>query len=200
MERTPLLELIIHLASGTTHRFFQNDPQLVEQTVQQLNPKIFSQDVVPVHGENLLAAYPGKLLEGVSVVINPLPQKWQDFIPVHDLGIADSREITEADYLMKRGRLNPAAQPFTMLIAAEMASGHRFWVEEVAGESNPQEVVRRPSFERHIVHTIFTRPPLVCRRLGGGLSLWNRAHMVGCMLSPNPAAPTSAFPAEFVSE
>ena len=199
MENKPLLELYVHLASGVTHRFIQNDQNLADQILQQIHPKMFHQDVVSVYSENLLTAYPGKSLEGVSVVMNPLPGALLALLPVSDLDIVDCREITGADYNLKRLQWDPTTQPFTMLVAVEMASGHRFWAEEEAAGVDPTVTMRRPSFERHIVHTIFSRPPLVCRRLGGGLSLWNRSQMASCALSPRPAAPNPSFPADFVS-
>ena len=48
--------------------------------------------------------------------------------------------------------------------------------------------------ERHMLHNAFALPSLISRRLGGGISLWNRAQMVSCSYSPNPDVPGTAWP------
>ncbi|MEO7715229.1 MAG: hypothetical protein ABIY70_03425 [Capsulimonas sp.] len=47
-----------------------------------------------------------------------------------------------------------------------------------------------------LLHHAFSPPTVVCRRMGGGIAIWNRAQMLSYSFSPKPETPVNAWPAE----
>lgn len=78
------------------------------------------------------------------------------------------------------------------VVEIEFTSGHCLWVEAHVPQASSHIE------ERHLLHTIFSLPTLMCRTLSDGVSLWNVAQVVICCLSPELDAPANAWMGEFV--
>lgn len=192
MTSQPLLELHLHLVNGSTHKFMQHNPQVVEQILPQLNPRIFTQPTLVLFGQNTVNTYPSSALIGISLIMEPLPESLLRLTRDPALGVVDMQELAVADYQAKKRVAQPivAGQPAVSLHEIEFVSGHRLWVEvSIQAAANKME-------ERQLVKHAFEGPNLVCRRLGGGLSIWNRAQMVSYSFSPKPEVPMLALPVE----
>ena len=79
-----------------------------------------------------------------------------------------------------------------MLNEVEFASTHRLWLE-----TQVQTAVSGLR-ERQILQHIFTGPCLACRRLEGGIHLWNRAQMVSYTFCPKLDVPVNVWPADLI--
>lgn len=184
----PLLEMELYLTSGNTHTFTQDDPAAVRQILHQLGPKVFAQPSLVLYGASRVMAYPGSALVGLRLRMESQVDPWllRDASPfIH--------EITQEEYLDKQRQGNPLGglnKPLSLFTEAEMVSGRRLWFEvEVPPAADGFG-------ERQMLHHVFTLPSIVCRGLGGGLSLWNRAQMVSCCFSADLHVPVNAWPAE----
>lgn len=192
MSTQPYLELHLHLSNGRTHEWQQNDPQLAQSIIGQLTPKVFAQPSLILYGESCVTAYPGAALIGVSVIMAELPEELLHLIGTPASNSSSFWEITEDEYSAKQRVVQPITEgePFLMLSEIELSSGRRLYIE------NHVEAAVSASQERQILHHIFAHPTLACRRLDGGLSLWNRAHFVSFSFCPKPTVPANAWPAE----
>ena len=190
METRPLLELRIHLVNGNTHRFIQNDPGLVQDIISQIHGRLFSQPTLAVSGENQVRVYQVSTISGISLIMDPLPV---ELLMLDRTSPSTIWEVTETEYLAKQRFTLPEGpdQPVQVLSEVEMTSGHRFWIESEI----PRSEVGLD--ERKILGHTFKLPNLVCRRRGGGgISIWNRSHMVSVTYSSKPDAALIAWPAE----
>lgn len=186
----PLLEIELYLTSGNTHTFIQNDPTAVRQILRQIGPKVFAQPSLVLYGQSRVMAYPGSALVGLRLRMDPQLNPWllRDASPF-------IQEITQEEYQAKQrmDRTSGVSSPLSLFTEAEMISGRRLWFEvEVPAAADGFG-------ERQMLHHVFTLPSVVCRGLGGGLSLWNRAQMVSCCFSANLQVPANAWPAEAAS-
>ena len=190
MASQTLLEIDLHLINGGTHKFIQNDPVLAQRVLQQISPRIFTQPSLVVTGYNRSAAYAGATLIGISLLVETIPDDLLKSGPLPTLPL----EITQADYQARQSAMPAVGEGQTpvSVLEIEFTSGHRLWLE-----------VARPAAtsglqERHLLHNLFSMPGLLCRRLGGGVSLWNGAQMASCSFTPELDAPSNAWAAEFV--
>jgi hypothetical protein len=186
----PLLEMQLHLTSGNTHTFTQNDPASVRQILRQVGPQIFSQPSLVLYGPSQVKAYPGSALVGLSLQLDPRLDPWLQ----RDASLF-IHEITQEEYRAKQRTDKPVngQKMVSLFTEAEMTSGRRLWFEvEVPPAADGFG-------ERQMLHHVFTLPSVVCRGLHGGLSLWNRAQMVSCCFSANLHVPANAWPAEAAS-
>ena len=184
----PLLELHLHLLDGTTRTFVQNDPDLARQLLRHVGPRVFSQPALILRGPDQVTALPGSALLGLSILMDPLHEELLRLDPFPCVEITreeyQAERYAQADIIEGRSSL--------MLSEVEMSSGRRLWFAIQALEAVGAFQ------ERHMLHNAFALPSLVSRRLGGGLSLWNRAQMVSCSFSPPPDVPGTAWPVEAV--
>ncbi|BDI28771.1 hypothetical protein CCAX7_008220 [Capsulimonas corticalis] len=187
MWNSPKLELHLYLKNGDTHKFVQHDPELIRQTLSQINHKVFAQPALLIHGDDVATAYPGSALNGIGVVIDPVPEELLRLDP-HGL----MEQISEEDYQFERRRAAPIIEgrPFVMLSEIGFSSGLKLWLKAHVSEA------AMGLQERQMLHNTFAPPTVVCRRMGGGVSIWNRAQMLSYSFSPKPKTPTNAWPAE----
>ena len=181
------LELHLYLKNGDTHKFAQSDPDLIRQTLSQINHKVFAQPALLIHGDDVATAYPGSALNGIGVVIDSVPAELLRLDP-HGL----MEQISEEDYHFERRRAAPIVEgrPFVMLSEIGFSSGLKLWLKSHVTEAGMDVQ------ERQMLHHAFSPPTVVCRRLGGGISIWNRAQMLSYSFSPKPKTPANAWPAE----
>ena len=187
MTTQPLLEIHLHLVNGETHRFLQNDPELAHKVVEQVNLKVFTQPSLVIAGQDRVWAYPGAALAGISLITESGQQELLRLSPFPIV----PREIAESDYQAGQPDAHSAEGPSLGVLAEiEFTSGQRVRLEIQA----PQAVSGMQ--ERHILHTLFTGPGLLCRRLGGGISIWNRAQMISFSIVSKLEVPSNAWFAE----
>lgn len=192
---TPL-EIQLHLANGHVHRFVQDDPQAVEQILGAINPRVFAQPHLTLFGAQSVATYPTAALTGIALKMEPMPESLLRMANKIPNGVAEVREISQADYHAKLSQLKPfaAGQPGVSLNEIEFICGQRLWLEvKLQAASGEMQ-------ERQLVKHAFEGPSLICHRRGGGVSLWNRARMVSYRFAPGPDVPVSALPAEPMRE
>ena len=190
MTTQSLLEIDLHLINGRTHKFIQNDPALAQRILRQISPKIFTQSSLVVTGYNRSAAYAGATLIGISLLMETIPEELLNTGPLPALPL----EITQADYEAKQSAMLSAGggQPPVSVLEIEFTSGRRLWLEV------PMPPVTSGMQERHLLHNLFSMPGLLCRRLGGGVSLWNGAQVASTAFTPELDAPSNAWAAELV--
>lgn len=187
-----LLEIQLHLVNGNTHRFVQDKPEPARQILQQITPKVFEQHSLVIAGENSVVTYPGTALSGIGLLMDELLEEVLHLPLPSRANMTTLSEIAPDDYQAIRQQVWPIEEgrPFVMVHEVEFLSARRLWLE-----AHVQSAVSGIQ-ERQIVHSIFSGPALVCNRLGGGISLWNRAHMVSYSFHPAPGAPAPYWPAE----
>lgn len=192
MPTRPYLELHLHLANGRTHKWVQNDEELAAQIIAQITPKIFAQPSLVLHDESSVTAYPGTALLGLSVLMEEIPETLLQLIGSPSTHSAGMWAITEDEYAAKQRAVQPIidGEPFLMLIEIELSNGQRIWIENHLKKAVPAMQ------QRQILHQIFEKPTFACRRLDGGLSVWNRAHFVSFSLRPKPTVPANSWPAK----
>jgi len=183
-----LLELHLHLVNGRVHKFAQDDPDLVQDLLKQVSSKVFLRPSLIIHSANQACVYQGASLAGISVIMDPLPGE----LLTLDTLSANIWEITEAEYHERRQSMLPPAinEPYILVSEIEMRSGERLWTE--------QQIPRSLGGlnERATLHHAFSLPSLVCRRHGGGISIWNRSQMMSLSFSPKLDVPISSWPAD----
>jgi hypothetical protein len=192
MTSQPLLELHIHLVNGSTHKFVQNDPQAVEQVLQQMNQTVFTQPTIVLFGQNSVTTYPTSALIGFSIIMEPVPDSLLRLTGKLRHGAGGFQEITEAEYKAGLQEMLPviAGQPAVRLNEIEFLGGHRLWLElSVTAAANDMQ-------ERQIVKHAVEGPNVVCHRIGGGISIWNRARMISYSFTPKPEVPLPALALE----
>lgn len=181
----PLLELHLHLHDGTTRTFVQNDKKLVRQIVPQIGPCLFSQPALLLYGQDQVTAFPGSALVGVSLLMDPMPDELLQLEPFPCF------EITHEDYQAARQAAKGIAEEDRSFMAGaiEMDTGRHFWI------AVPVSQTRWGFAERQMLHTLLSLPCIICRRVGGGISLWNRSQIRSCSFSPGEAffSPGEAF-------
>ena len=182
----PLLELHLHLLNGATRTFVEDDPARVRQIIQQVSHCVFSQPALILRGQDQITAYPGSALAGLSFLMDPLPEELLSLDPFPCL------EITQEEYQSERRAAEGSAeeQLFLMLCEVEMVGGRRLWF------TTPVSQALDGFRERQVLHNAFSLPSFLCRCLGGGISLWNRAQMVSCSFLPKPDVSWNAWPAK----
>ena len=196
MEPQPLLELQVHLMNGNTHRFVEQGPERAQKVIEQVQVRVFAQPGLIIAGSTQVVAYPGSALAGISIITDPPCTELLHLgVPNPDSRVVPE-EITEEEYRRQRQAwaCSTPGEPLMLLHETEMSSGHRFWlrvhIPEVAGGFH----------ERTFLHNLFSLPCLACHRLGGGVRIWNRAHIVRQTFHPRIEVPTSAWLIEPVDE
>lgn len=188
------LEIHVHLSNGNVHRFAQNDPKHIEALLDRLKGRVFNHPTLTFFDANQAVTYPGSALSGLSLILDPLPEALQKLTEIPAWGVRGIAEISESEYqtLGSRSEHHAEGEEFLSLQAIEMVSGYRFYIAV--------DVERAVAAlqERQMIAHAFEGPELVYRRRGGGLCIWNRAHMVSQHFSPCPDMPPTAIPAGFV--
>ena len=184
------LEIDLHLINGRTHKFIQNDPVQARRILQQISPKIFAQPSLVITGYNQSAAYAGATLIGISLLMERIPEELLDSGPLPALPL----EITQAEYQARQSAMPAVGEgsPPASVLEIEFTSGRRLWLEF------PLPATTSGLQERHLLHNLFSMPGLLCRRLGGGVSLWNGMQVASCSFAPELDAPSNAWAAELV--
>ena len=196
MSSDPFLEIQLHLANGRTHRFAQNDSELAQRVLDQVEVNVFSRETLVIYGEQVVHAYSGQAVVGISLIMDPLPDTLFHFVEL-PAGHADRIvEITEEEYQVGCQYAKPLVEglPGAVFHEAEMISGQRFWTA-----SHVAQAVSGWN-ERSIVHHAFSGPVLGYLRRGGGVTLWNRAQLASYTFSPKPDVPVSSWPAARLPE
>lgn len=191
MSEQPFLEVHLHLVNGNTHKFIQKDPVAADQILTQFNLKVFSLPSLVIFGDKKVATYQGSALVGVSILMKHVPDELLQINRNPDITI---HEISQDIYHSRQKDLIPpvAGQPLVLLQEIEFITGLKIWIETHIphAASGIQE--------RHLLHNWFQEKSLLCHRLGGGITMWSRAHIVSCTISPTPEVPSTSWPAEAV--
>jgi len=184
-----MLEIHVHLINGTTRQFTQSDPSVVERLLEQFSPRLFSQPILVFHDQERAVSFPGAALTGISLIMDRVPPRLRQPQVQGPDATVTFREISLEDYQAKlREPLRIVeGQPITLVTEIELTSRQRFWLETHSARAVSGIA------ERQILHHLFAAPGLLCDRLGGGVTLWNRAQFVSYSLYPLPEVPSSAW-------
>ncbi len=189
MSDQPYLEFHLHLINGNTHKFVQKDPNSAEQILNQFNLKVFSLPSVIISCDNKIVTYQGSSLMGVSLMMKEIPD---EILKMNRNTNIFLQEITEEDFHARHIELKPVVeyQPIVMLNQIEFITGKKIWIE--AHIPHAATGIQ----ERQLLHNWFLEKILLCHRIGGGITMWSRAHMMSCTISPKPEVPSNSWPAE----
>jgi len=194
MKNRPMLELQLHLVNGNTHRFMQNDPELVQEMLSQIHHRVFSQPTLIVAGESQIRVYQVSSIAGITIIMDHLPI---ELLILDRAAPSILWETTHEEYAEKQRYAlpQPDADKTSVFSEVEMTNGRKFCIETQVSKSESGTDVR------NILNYVFKLPNMICRRRGGGgISIWNRAHIVSLSFSPKPEAQLVSWPADFMTE
>ena len=191
MSVQPYLEIHLHLVNGNIHKFTQNDPSQAELILSQFNLKLFALPSLIIYGDKKVVTYQGSSLLGVTIIMKELRE---DVLQVNENPKITIKEITQENYITLHSKLKTAVEgePLIILNEIEFVSGKRLWLEGHI----PHAAVGIQM--RQLIHNWFQIKSLLCHSLDGGLTIWSRAHMLSCTLSPTPDVPLNSWPADSI--
>ena len=178
----------LHLITGNKPMFYQEDSGLVALICADLDGRVFTRPSLIIESREDVTAFPGHALVGITVLTDPLPAS---FLEHERLTKAVVSEISPETFKIQRLR-NLAKVEGTrgpMLCEIELTSGDRLFLEL-------SEVAENGIDERSSMHHLFSRPSIACRRLEGGFSIWNTAHIVSWSHYPKLEVPAGSWPAD----
>lgn len=192
MSGTQAAGIQLHLTTGRKHWFYQENAELVATILGDLDGHIFSRNSLVINGEDEVSSFPGSALLGITVLTHSLPGC---FLEKEKLSKTVVTQISLETF--QSGRLQLIAKyegiRGKLLSEIEFVSGERLYLEF-------SEIAVSAMDERSVMHNLFSRPSLSCRRLEGGFSIWNTSHIVSWSHYPKLDAPENAWAAETLTE
>ncbi|MGA3143588.1 MAG: hypothetical protein ABSF10_11305 [Verrucomicrobiota bacterium] len=183
------LQIRIQGVDGSVATFTQNDPDLVNHTLQELNPaRILTQTKITIVGNHSVTTFIPPLITRIDLITDRL-SVW-DFHFV----IGALVELTEAEFHKflhdLQGRVQTRTSgDYPVFLDIEMVNGqHSFlWMEIVAGL--PADRLLR-------IYSLLKERSLIFGLRTGGIGVLNLANMVRFSVHPDPlAGPAKAWPA-----
>jgi hypothetical protein len=180
----------LHLVTGRKHLFYQEDKDLVQRICGDLDGLIFSRASLVVDSIDGVTAFPGHSLLGISVLTEPIPSS---FLARESLSRTIITQISQEDFEERRLLAKPRREGERMVVLSELefVSGEHLYLEF-------SEIALSALGERNALHHLFSNPLLSCRRLEGGFSIWNTAHIVSWSHYPKQEVPTNAWLGELL--
>ena len=186
-------EIRLYLANGQRHRYFQEGVSLVANIFDDSDVDIFTRSSLIYNGERNVTEYAGQDVVGLSVFA-----RWPNEyffarerslgVIVKDIGIesgtvgrsneAESKLVLKPKDVSRIEKRSPRINS-----EIEFVSGVRLFLEFT-------QMVEQGISEPTVLNYIFSHPSLCCRRLGGGLSIWNTAHIISWEHGPQIAKPS----------
>ena len=182
----------LHLVTGHKLMFVQEDSALVAAICNDLDGNVFKRASLIVNGEDDVTSVPGSALIGITILTDPLPQSFVDREAVAQTVIT---QISKETFQFKRLRhmANVEGERSSTFSELEFVSGEHLFLQN-------SEIAESSMGQRNSLHHLFTRPSLWCRRLDGGFSVWNTAHIVYWSQYPKVDVPANSWPAESVPQ
>ena len=192
MESPKPLTIHIHLINGVTRVFRQDNPELIAVICNDLDGKLFSQSTLIIDSPDEAIAFSGQALMGISILTDQIPNS----ISMREtMSRTRVTQITKESFLELRRQNVPKVEGIRSNILSEIVftSGEHIYLES-------SEIAIGGLGERAEMHHLFTNPSLACRKLGGGFTLWNTAHIVSWSHSPKLEAPGNSWSAVEVAD
>jgi hypothetical protein len=179
-------EIGLHLATGRRHTFYQEGLFLVPSISDDSDPSIFDRPGYVHDGEKVITKYGGNDVFGITVLA-----RWPyDFFFEREraLGIV-VREIGQdgegahqincaCNWNSTPFVVNPATDRRPKIYSElQFKTGMKLFLEFT-------QIAEEGICEDTVLHHIFSHSSLCCRRLGGGLSIWNTDHIVSWQSFP----------------
>lgn len=188
MDNYQAIVIQLHLTTGHERMFYQEDPGLVAKICDDLDRSIFSRASLIIESTEDVAAVPGNALIGITILTDPLPTSFYERERTSQTVVTqishETFHLRRLQYMSKvQGQRNP------ILCELEFVSGGHLFLEF-------SEIGASGMGERNALTHLFTRPSLFCRRLEGGFSIWNTAHIVSWSHYPKMEVPANAWQAE----
>lgn len=180
----PYLQIRIHGIDGSTQTFFQNDPDLVNRTLNELNPaRIFTEDRIIITDKRSAATFFPPLITRLDLITDRF-SVW-DFPFV----IGALEELTEEEYMECRSRAQRREHArsrgdLPVFLDIQMVGGqHAFlWMKIIAGL--PTERLLR-------IYSLFKERRLLFGLRTSGIGVLNLANMVHFQVCPEPPEATT---------
>jgi hypothetical protein len=181
----------LHLITGNRCMFYQEQPELVEKICKDMDGHIFSRASLIIEGKEDVSAFPGSALIGITVLTDPLPEFFYERERLSGTVIT---QLSPERFQLRR--INDLAkvegERSAVLSQIEFVSGERLYLEF-------SEVAVSGFAERKALNNLFLNPSLSCRRLEGGFTIWNTAHMVSWSHYPKMEVPMNAWQADSIA-
>jgi len=182
----------LHLTTGNKRMFYQEDAELVAKICSDLDGQIFSRANLVIESLEGVTSFPGSALIGITILTDPLPTSFFEREAFSKINV---RQISQESFLVKRPQVLSSVEGTRGLTLSdlEFISGEHIFLEMSA-------VAVSGMRERDALHHLFSNPSLCCRRLDGGFSIWNTAHIVSWAHYPKLEVPANAWAAESLAE
>ncbi len=182
----------LHLITGNKCMFYQESPELVAKICNDMDGRIFSRSSLIIEGKDDVSAFPGNALIGITILTDPLPEFFYERERQSGTVIT---QISPERYQLRRIQdlAKLEGERSAILSEIEFISGERLYLEF-------SEVAVNGFAERKVLHNLFSKPSLSCRRMEGGFTIWNTAHMVSWSHYPKMEVPTNAWSAESIAQ
>lgn len=173
-------EIRLHLCSGQKHTYHHEGISLHHGIHDDLDPDIFRRQNLIQDESKVVSHYPGK--EVIGVMIRPTWPFDFFFERERSLGIivteigSESTNRTPHDVVQEAQQQVRAAKPIldrrtSIFTELEFDSGIKVFLEF---SQFPEKGID----ELAVINHIFSHSSLSCRRLGGGISIWNTDHIL----------------------
>lgn len=182
----------LQLVTGRRYMFYQEDLTLATSICNDLDNQIFSRPSLIVDSVEEVTAFPGHALLSITILVEELPES---FFAKERLSKTVTTQITLEEFESRR-RQNIAKEEGkrgAVVSELEFVNGERLYLEF-------SEIAASAMGERNALHHLFSHPSLWCRRLGGGFTIWNTAHIVSWSHHPKLEVPANAWLAELLPE
>jgi hypothetical protein len=183
------LQIRIQGVDGSVATFTQNEPDVVNRTLDEINPaRILTQTKISIAGNHSITTFIPSLVTRIDLITDRLSVWDYPFV------IGALVELTEAEFHRFLHDLQQRGQPctsgdFPVFLEIEMVNGQRsfLWMEIVAGL--PAERLLK-------IYSLFKERSLIFGLRAGGIGVLNLANMVRFTVHPDPlAGPEEAWPA-----
>jgi len=182
----------LHLITGHKLLYYQQNAEISTAICNDLDGHIFSRASLVIESIDHVTSVPGNAMIGITVLVNNLPDS---FLEREKLSGSKITQISPESFQLRRLRDSPRVEGHRSPTLSE--------IEFVSGEHlfhEINEVAVNGLGERDALHHLFKRPSLSCRRLEGGFSIWNTAHIVSWTHFPKLEVPNNAWAAEALVE
>ena len=172
------LQIHIHSVDGSMATFVQNDPDLINRTLDELNPaRILTQTKISIAGNHSVTTFIPPLITRIDLITDRL-SVW-DFPFV----IGALEELTETEFQEflhdRRKQVQPRTSgDYPVFLEIEMVNGQRsfLWMEIIAGL--PKDRLRR-------IYSLLKERSLIFGLRTGGIGVLNLANMVRFSVHPD---------------
>jgi hypothetical protein len=184
----PGLQICIQGVDGSIATFAQNDPDLVNRTLDELNPaRILTLTKITIAGNHSVTTFIPSLITRIDLITDRL-SVWDFPFIIGALLELTETEFQEFLYDQQR-RVQPRTSgDFPVFLDIEMVNGRRLflWMEIVAGLP-PERLLR--------IYSLLKERSLIFGLRTGGIGVLNLANMVRFSVHPDPLArPAEARP------